>query len=92
MGPTPITFQDRIWQNLDKLILTFLFLICLGVAVWLHLTKNMDEGSLDWVRHNTDLVLAGLLGLMGGRALGALQAHLDNSKKDPDPGVADGPH
>lgn len=61
-------FQEKVWQNLDKLMLFTLFLVCMGSAIWIHRNGGMDEGSLDWARHNTDLVLAGLLGLMGGRA------------------------
>lgn len=61
-------FQERCWQNLDKLILCFLFIFTMGSAIWISFKGGMDEGSLDWARHNTDLVLAGLLGLMGGRA------------------------
>ena len=61
--------SERFWQNLDKFMLFGLFLICIGVSVSMHYKSTMDEGSLDWARHNTDLVLAGLLGLMGGRAM-----------------------
>lgn len=60
--------QEKVWQNLDKLLLALLFLCCMGVGAWMNVHgATMDEGSLDWARHNTDLLLAALFGLMGGR-------------------------
>lgn len=80
-----MSFMDRIWQNLDKVMLFLLFLFCLGAAVWINRTDGMDEGTLDWARHNTDLVLAGLLGTMGGRMWDKFAGSTDmNHKKEPD--------
>lgn len=77
------TFQEKCWQNLDKLILCFLFLVTLGTAVFMSMRMLTDEGVLDWARHNTDLVLAGLLGLMGGRAWSNYtNTTVDNTKVD----------
>lgn len=61
------SFMEKCWQNLDKMMLFWLFLISLCAAIWLQL-HGSPEGAVDWARHNTDLVLAGLLGIMGGRA------------------------
>ncbi len=58
------------WKSqIDKIILVSLFLILVGVAVWLQLRPGMDEGALDWARHNGDLAIGALLGLITGKVL-----------------------
>lgn len=65
--------MERFWQNIDKLILTLLFIVTLLFAIWLTVwmmsNGHMDEGTLDWCRIIVSDLLSGLLGLMGGRAM-----------------------
>lgn len=63
------TFLEHCWKNIDKLMLFAMFVIAISAALWMQSHAGMDESAFDWARHNTDLILAGLLGLMTGRAI-----------------------
>ena len=72
--------KDFFQKQFDKLLLAFLFLLILGVAIWLQVRPGMDEGAMDWARHNGDLIVGALLGLITGVGIGKSDSK-ENDKK-----------
>jgi hypothetical protein len=70
-------------QQFDKLLLAFLFLTTLGIATWLQIRPGMDEGAIDWARHNGDLAMGALLGIITGKGIDMLRQALLPPKEDP---------
>ena len=59
---------DHFWQNLDKMILLFLFIICLAVAI--HLMHHGNDGNMiSWIENTSGQVLSALLAVLGARSL-----------------------
>ena len=60
---------DFIKTNFDKLLLTTIFCVALGVTVHVMHHAAVDAGSIQWVENITSQVVAALLTLMVGNRL-----------------------
>lgn len=63
----PLDFS-HFWQNFDKVIVIFLFLVALGVGVHIMHDRG-DSPSVAWIQGIVGQLLSLLAGLMGGAAL-----------------------
>lgn len=70
---------DQCWKNLDKLLMTWLFVMAMGSALYISTHAGMDEGTLDWARTVTVSIFSVLAGLVGGVAIGKSQAGATSS-------------
>lgn len=63
--------MSQFWDKFDRILLATLFILSLAAAMFIMFYKGdtMDEGTADWARSMTNLILGGLLGLVTGRAL-----------------------
>lgn len=59
--------KELIHAHFDKLLLAFLFLVALGVVLYLATTGN--QATLGWSQHAADLILGALIGMITGVAL-----------------------
>ena len=62
-APAPET-KDHLWANFDKLLVTFLLLVCGGIAVFLIL-KKADDAALQWAESLAGSMASALLALLG---------------------------
>lgn len=58
--------KDFLKEHFDKLLLTFLFLVMVGVVLYM----SHDAANVNWAREQAALILGGLLGLITGVVIG----------------------
>ena len=60
--------SDFLAEHFDKLLLTGLFLVLVGIVV--HMTHDgRDVAALNWAREQASLIIGALLGLITGAVL-----------------------
>lgn len=60
---------DHFWQNLDKLILLFLFLVTILVVLHILHHGTVDNSMISWMENTSGQILSALLAVLGARAL-----------------------
>jgi len=63
-----VNTKDHFWQNLDKFILIFLFLVTLGVAVFMY-RRGADTSAIQWIQGVVSQFLAALTAVLGSKQL-----------------------
>ena len=61
--------SDFVRSEFNKILLTFLFLVMVGVVLWM----ARDAANVNWAREQAALILGGLLGLITGISIGKTQ-------------------
>jgi hypothetical protein len=83
---TEITLWSKhLRDNFDKLIV---FVLTVAMLAWVtHMVhQHVDLSHISWGRETTGLVIGTLMGLVGGRAIGKLEAKAEQKPDGNNPG------